>query len=532
MRTTNKILICVTLALATVSLLPNAGSAQMASATRYLSGGFVPGGGYSTSATHHLTGTIGSGPTGISTSATRKMYGGVLGVSEMLESEPIGVVQRPTAMPEASYRIIGVPVTISDEATPAAVFLDDLGAADQSKWRLGRYSTTQDTVQEYPNITGNVAPGLGYWLIARGGRTYDANGTNVRPWRYIDGGWYYPVALSSGWNQVANPFPFAIDWRDVLFQRGSGPIQDHSAAFLEDSAYYYDGTAYATRNQIPAWEGFFMHVDSANVTALFKYEAFHLIIVTVKESVAAESASEVIPAWKLEFALEANGRLDAGNFAGVIADASTNADQYDFSEPPRAPDGPMLAFRLPGDDERLRRSDFRPTIAEGATWDIKWSLATDRTLSISGCEGLPKSLKAVLVLDVGTVYRIDADKTIELPNDSRSGRLVVGNESFASSAASAVVPKDYELSQNFPNPFNPETSIRFGVPAPGHVDLVVINALGQRVRQVVNSDYGAGWYTAVWDGRNESGEQVASGVYFYRLTAGDYSSSRKMLLLK
>jgi hypothetical protein len=76
MRTAKQYLVSSAAMLAIVTLLCNSASAQMASATRYLSGGFIPGGGYSTSTAYHLTGAIASGPTGISTSATRKMYGG------------------------------------------------------------------------------------------------------------------------------------------------------------------------------------------------------------------------------------------------------------------------------------------------------------------------------------------------------------------------------------------------------------------------------------------------------------------------
>ncbi len=88
------------------------------------------------------------------------------------------------------------------------------------------------------------------------------------------------------------------------------------------------------------------------------------------------------------------------------------------------------------------------------------------------------------------------------------------------------------LSQNYPNPFNPQTTIAFSVRQRGRVQLVVYNVSGARVRTLANEDFAAGMHTAVWDGRNDAGQPVASGVYFYKLVARDFTQTRKMVLLK
>ncbi|MDZ7360450.1 MAG: S8 family serine peptidase [candidate division KSB1 bacterium] len=76
-----------------------------------------------------------------------------------------------------------------------------------------------------------------------------------------------------------------------------------------------------------------------------------------------------------------------------------------------------------------------------------------------------------------------------------------------------VIPVDFALSQNFPNPFNPETAIRFGLPQDEHVQLVVIDLLGREVRKLVDNDFSAGYHSVVWDGKDNAGSAVASGVY-------------------
>jgi len=88
------------------------------------------------------------------------------------------------------------------------------------------------------------------------------------------------------------------------------------------------------------------------------------------------------------------------------------------------------------------------------------------------------------------------------------------------------------LHGNFPNPFNPETTIAFTLSNEENVVLEVFNIRGQRVRTLVNGYMNSGVHSIVWNGRDDNDRQVGSGVYFYRMTAGDYQSVRRMILMK
>jgi hypothetical protein len=91
----------------------------------------------------------------------------------------------------------------------------------------------------------------------------------------------------------------------------------------------------------------------------------------------------------------------------------------------------------------------------------------------------------------------------------------------------------YKLEQNYPNPFNPATTIRFSVPASGTVFLAVYDIHGRLVKNVIDLDhYSQGVYNAVWDGTNNYGQKVASGTYFYKLQAGNYTETKRMMLVK
>ncbi|MGD1047742.1 MAG: FlgD immunoglobulin-like domain containing protein [Candidatus Krumholzibacteriaceae bacterium] len=115
-----------------------------------------------------------------------------------------------------------------------------------------------------------------------------------------------------------------------------------------------------------------------------------------------------------------------------------------------------------------------------------------------------------------------------------------GNESgFATAAPDYVsgvegseAPRATYLAQNFPNPFNPATKITFGLKGPGGVSLRIYDATGRLVRVLVKGDLSAGRYAEPWDGKDNGGRAVASGIYFYRLDAGTFTQTRKMVLLR
>ena len=90
----------------------------------------------------------------------------------------------------------------------------------------------------------------------------------------------------------------------------------------------------------------------------------------------------------------------------------------------------------------------------------------------------------------------------------------------------------FTLSQSYPNPGNPSTTITFTLPQKAHVTLEIYNLLGQRVRTLVDGAIDAGSHTVVWDGRDEFGEIVPTGIYLYRLQSADFVRARKMVLVR
>ncbi len=141
--------------------------------------------------------------------------------------------------------------------------------------------------------------------------------------------------------------------------------------------------------------------------------------------------------------------------------------------------------------------------------------------------GTPTSLNIYDVPGSGTTENYWSTLQGNYHRTSNYANVVVGI-----SHQPAEVARDFALLQNYPNPFNPVTEIRYRLPASEQVTLVVYNLLGQKVRTLVHATQTAGWHSVQWDGRNELGEKVSSGVYIYRLTAGDQQAVRKMILMK
>jgi len=114
-------------------------------------------------------------------------------------------------------------------------------------------------------------------------------------------------------------------------------------------------------------------------------------------------------------------------------------------------------------------------------------------------------------------------------------KLVVGKSEFIGETVATAknIPTDFELSQNFPNPFNPATTIRYGLPKEERVILKVYNILGAEVVTLVDNELkSSGYHTAIWDSRSSAKRQVASGLYFFRISAGNFMQTRKMLLIE
>jgi len=145
-------------------------------------------------------------------------------------------------------------------------------------------------------------------------------------------------------------------------------------------------------------------------------------------------------------------------------------------------------------------------------------------------------------LELGKVeFTVQSDGALELNNDDLE--LILGDILTIDGHSLQVSPKNYgvesgprvyknELLQNHPNPFNPTTTVTYSLKGASHVTLTIYDVTGRRVRELVNEQRAPGVYKVAWDGANAKGSKVASGVYFYKLVAGSFTDTKKMIMLK
>ena len=130
----------------------------------------------------------------------------------------------------------------------------------------------------------------------------------------------------------------------------------------------------------------------------------------------------------------------------------------------------------------------------------------------------------------------DGDKDLAVANSGSNNVSILFNLTKSPNDVQDIkrpeLPSRFALSQNYPNPFNPETKIQFSMPRASTVKIDIFNLLGQTVRSLVDQYLAAGNYVRTWNGTDNQGRSVATGVYFYRFTAGDIVEAKKMVLLK
>ena len=130
-----------------------------------------------------------------------------------------------------------------------------------------------------------------------------------------------------------------------------------------------------------------------------------------------------------------------------------------------------------------------------------------------------------------TVTDAPDNAVLELPFTLRDTNGVLGDYAVQLEVA-RILPEQYDLFQNVPNPFNPSTTISYALMEQAHTRLVIYNSAGQKIRTLTDAVQNAGTHSVVWDGMNDAGAQVSSGMYFCRIEAGGFTKTMKMLLAR
>jgi hypothetical protein len=440
-------------------------------------------------------------------------------------------------IPNAQFVLLGFPFDVSP-STIASVFEDDLGAADPKQWKLGRWDQSLNGgaggYREYADA-GNIARGRGYWVIARGGKTVDASGLSAQSDAEVGGMRYATLTLGPGWNQIATPFAFPIAWDDRI---------EEIPAQIADALFDYRGLdGYQLASVMEPYRGYWVQNTSATPLQI---QLPYAQAATSKAHRAADTISTTASPdrWQVQLELRAGGLTDRLARMGVRPEASASYDPLDFGRPP-APEGPALSVvSLTSESPPLTElaGDFRPPGTPGETFPlvVRGNVEGLATLGLAPETALPGGFVVALIDVPGRqAYEIESGTPLTLPRTLHEGGdrydLLVGDRDWVEATAgplAAGLPPRMALLPNYPNPFNPETSIVFELPRPGFVRLDIHDVAGRKLLTLVQGDMPAGRHVQKWDGRDQAGHPVASGTYFIRLQAAGTVDQRKLVLLK
>ncbi len=472
---------------------------------------------------------------------------------------------QPAADEQTGYRLISIPLDL-DAKQPGAVLEDDLGAYDPAQWRLFQWvplATGGVAKVEFPN-TSAISPGAALWLIVKSADQFIDSG----PGTTVSTAEKFPIPLNRGWNLVGNPFNFPTVAEDTLSDGDPLHIFSYNGV--------WSGRLDASATQLQPFEGYAVF-SSSTAAMLVKPNPFdpessspYLIIMNVRsdafrrsifvKSLTPEGATTNVhfrsnlrkqtasfneeASWSIRILAQCQKAKDENNVAAVARDAAREYDRLDHPEPPGIGEYVSVYFPHP-EWQRLSKSyctDFRPEPPEGDEWEfeIKTNIRDVVNLTFAGVESVPLAYDVCLVdkaLKITSNLRQRDNYAVAGSGENHPKRLtlVVGKSSYLNEklAEFRLVPTTYELSQNFPNPFNPATTIRYALPNPERVTLRVYDMLGKVVVTLVDHELKeAGYHAAVWNGRNTAGNLAASSIYFVRMQVGNFVQVRKMVLIE
>jgi hypothetical protein len=426
--------------------------------------------------------------------------------------------------------------------------------ADQDTWYAWQFTGAAEYGGYQPgHMDGGFLLGTGYsaWL-GLGNPAVDVTVTGDTV-NVVDD---FVIPLGRGWNQIADPFNFSRNWDDATTNADDNDdIMDRIYWFAGGEDYGFASTDPDVPNQtvfggvwqgsgVPendlVWVGWPAVVSPWGGAWVYAYEDTDLKIDPMapgKETPLPPSAPAVqMPYnWSVRVTPQVYGVSGVSKFAGIVSDATEGIDRYDVMDLPAFPGQKVRLSFITEDGDYLQ--DMRAPVNE-MFWDFKVSSAANTPVTLRfDASAVPSEYRTVLLLDTVTEDATDLRKGSAYAYKSsekiRNFKLIIST----AHPETYIVPKHSVLLQNYPNPFNPETWMPYRLAKDSDVTIKIYNITGQLVRSLELGHKEAGSYTvkeraAYWNGRNDIGERIASGVYFYHIQSGSFHATKRMVILK
>lgn len=439
-----------------------------------------------------------------------------------------------------AYRLFSIPIQ-ADVINPAVVLEDDLGSYKRSKWRFfeALHNVIPEVLPEFPN-TKPLDPGAAFWLIVKDENKLIDTGSG----KSVPTDRPFEIELEPGWNFIGNPFSFDIPLNQLITDEGSAV-----------DALFFDGSAWTVLSQnaaIKPFEGYAVNNNTATTKNLRIYPSTELFLL-LEQGIDTRGFSDtrISPAknetneedvWSLNIVATA-GEFSDTNQIVLHKNSKTGWDPLDKPEPPFI--GDYVSVYFPHHDWQqplsTYRTDVRPMPETGDTWlfEVASTLGDIVNLTFEGIHTMPEGLEALLIDEqLQTTQNLRDNATYKINGSAthpQKLKLVVGTLAFTDQQTDAITldDEDFKLLPNFPNPFTQTTTIPFYLPDASKVHMEVYNILGEKVTTLLEGrSLPAGQQRAIWNGSNAAGQLVANGLYLVKFTAGEYSTTRKITVLR
>jgi|GEM_PF-3554581 len=373
-------------------------------------------------------------------------------------------------------------------------------------------------------LAEDLEQGQGYWLGLLNGQTLDYVGDSLSA--------TVSVNLHAGNNLIGNPFKYQISKSNLIFTRHDSTLTFENAVtkgWLSAALHYWDnqsGGVYTTTDNLGLGWGAWMYtlVDSI----IMKIQPGATKSLTNGSDKLTGSSD-----WEVQFVLNSTWSVDNTSRLGSYGTAKDGFDAgLDYPEPPSSPAGKTLTGYFEHDDWSILGPKYDSDIRAISTGETHWHYTVYSTLQ--GSVTLDWTINNVPVNLSLELYDLTAEKRIDMRakseyifnyQDVRTFEIIKSVKTNIATAS--TLPKEYNLAQNYPNPFNPMTTIQYQLPKSENVILSIYNLNGKMVKEIVAGRQEAGYYSLAVDFSD-----LSSGIYLYRLKAGDYIAFRKCMILK
>jgi len=423
----------------------------------------------------------------------------------------------PTGLPIDTWRLISTPAVLTETSTSQV--LDELGTQDDATWRLFRYDPVSETYKSNPLEINTTEA---YWIYQKvednlalattAGETGNMSKTDL--------------TLATGWNFIGSPYPFPIS------------LSLDQVQFYGPLTFGLSGESWSpVVTELDPWNGYVVYNRTSSD------QTITLNPISSGQALAARVTNNE-NGWLIQMSAASGIYKDSYNLIGQLESASNDLDWHDNPEFLSPGNYLSVAFNVLHENSTIAlTSDLRELSENVQIWDGEIS-ASGLTEPVELSWHVEKVLTgdiAVNLIDLNTRRVLDLtapDQYLLGDIDDRYSRQIKilagdpGQVALAVDEILATIPEELSLDGNYPNPFNPVTTIRFGLPEPRNIRITVVNILGQEITELVNGWRDMGRHEVIWQGVDGSGKAVASGMYFTVLSDGNKIIVQKMLLLK